>query len=141
MEIDIKNEETSADQEKNIDELRSPSPSESVNNTDLVYSCNDLTNADKPYTCMHTNCHKRFANKFLLKKHQFIHTGLRPHRCPFCGKRFNRKDNLLRHKKTHIANALAPDINELSGEDFLLQMNSDKPLLQLNNEADQEEDL
>lgn len=44
MEIDIKNEETSADQEKNIDELRSPSPSESVNNTDLVYSCNDLTN-------------------------------------------------------------------------------------------------
>lgn len=43
--------------------------------------------AEKPFTCEHANCHKRFANKFLLKKHQFIHTGLRPHTCPFCNKR------------------------------------------------------
>ncbi|KAK0396751.1 hypothetical protein QR680_001838 [Steinernema hermaphroditum] len=63
-------------------------------------------NSEKPFTCGHANCHKRFANKFLLKKHQFIHTGLRPHICPFCSKRFNRKDNLLRHKKTHLANAM-----------------------------------
>uniref|UniRef100_A0A0N4ZC87 Zinc finger protein n=1 Tax=Parastrongyloides trichosuri TaxID=131310 RepID=A0A0N4ZC87_PARTI len=56
---------------------------------------------DKPFVCEQENCNKRFANKFLLKKHQFIHTGLRPHACPYCQKRFNRKDNLLRHKKTH----------------------------------------
>ncbi|CDW53939.1 Zinc finger protein [Trichuris trichiura] len=55
----------------------------------------------KPYACQHANCNKRFANKFLLKKHEFIHTGERPHQCPYCCKRFNRKDNLLRHKKTH----------------------------------------
>ncbi|NP_001348780.1 C2H2-type domain-containing protein [Caenorhabditis elegans] len=56
---------------------------------------------EKPFICMHNNCGKRFANKFLLKKHMFIHTGLRPHTCPHCHKKFNRKDNLLRHKKTH----------------------------------------
>uniref|UniRef100_A0A7I4K379 Hypothetical zinc finger protein B0310.2 in chromosome X, putative n=1 Tax=Brugia malayi TaxID=6279 RepID=A0A7I4K379_BRUMA len=90
--------------EKNSNES-SPSPSDSSNNVDdTMYTAADL--AEKPFTCEHTSCHKRFANKFLLKKHQFIHTGLRPHCCPFCGKRFNRKDNLLRHKKTHIANAL-----------------------------------
>lgn len=43
--------------------------------------------SDKPFICEHSNCQKRFANKFLLKKHQFIHTGLRPHTCPFCNKR------------------------------------------------------
>ncbi|KAI1731958.1 putative zinc finger protein [Ditylenchus destructor] len=67
---------------------------------------NDDDGVDKPFSCPHVNCQKRFTNKFLLKKHQFIHTGLRPHSCPFCTKRFNRKDNLLRHKKTHLANAL-----------------------------------
>ncbi|CAO4382841.1 unnamed protein product [Caenorhabditis nigoni] len=59
---------------------------------------------EKPFICMHNNCGKRFANKFLLKKHMFIHTGLRPHTCPHCQKKFNRKDNLLRHKKTHNQN-------------------------------------
>ncbi|CAL2052840.1 unnamed protein product [Caenorhabditis brenneri] len=59
--------------------------------------------AEKPFICMHNHCGKRFANKFLLKKHMFIHTGLRPHTCPHCHKKFNRKDNLLRHKKTHLA--------------------------------------
>ncbi|KAI1725464.1 putative zinc finger protein [Ditylenchus destructor] len=67
---------------------------------------NDDDGVDKPFSCPHVNCQKRFTNKFLLKKHQFIHTGLRPHSCPYCTKRFNRKDNLLRHKKTHLANAL-----------------------------------
>ncbi|CAI2355599.1 unnamed protein product [Caenorhabditis sp. 36 PRJEB53466] len=43
--------------------------------------------AEKPFICMHNNCGKRFANKFLLKKHMFIHTGLRPHTCPHCHKK------------------------------------------------------
>jgi uncharacterized Zn-finger protein len=68
---------------------------------------NSVNLADKPYVCPQSNCRKRFSNKFLLKKHQFIHTGLRPHACPFCAKQFNRKDNLLRHKKTHLNNAIA----------------------------------
>ncbi|CAI4224639.1 unnamed protein product [Auanema sp. JU1783] len=59
--------------------------------------CND--DDEKKFTC--TICQKKFANKFLLNKHIFIHTGLRPHKCPDCCKSFNRKDNLLRHRKTH----------------------------------------
>lgn len=97
----------------------SPTPSDFSMNPDYgVDSTNDGRNmrlniqissilADKPYVCPQSNCRKRFSNKFLLKKHQFIHTGLRPHACPFCAKQFNRKDNLLRHKKTHLNNALA----------------------------------
>lgn len=47
--------------------------------------CDSTT--DKPFICVHNNCGKRFANKFLLKKHMFIHTGLRPHTCPHCHKK------------------------------------------------------
>lgn len=140
VENEDKMEDLSNEVEKNSDDS-SPSPSDSSNNIDeFSYNANDL--AEKPFTCEHTNCHKRFANKFLLKKHQFIHTGLRPHCCPFCGKRFNRKDNLLRHKKTHLANALGPDVTSaLSSDDFLLQLGTDKPILKLENEPEEEEEL
>uniref|UniRef100_A0AC34Q2H4 C2H2-type domain-containing protein n=1 Tax=Panagrolaimus sp. JU765 TaxID=591449 RepID=A0AC34Q2H4_9BILA len=92
------------DDEEKMSNESSPTPSDSSNGKDYG------KDSDKPFSCGQANCNKRFANKFLLKKHQFIHTGLRPHICPFCAKRFNRKDNLLRHKKTHLANAnLPPD--------------------------------
>uniref|UniRef100_A0A8R1DNW0 C2H2-type domain-containing protein n=1 Tax=Caenorhabditis japonica TaxID=281687 RepID=A0A8R1DNW0_CAEJA len=79
---------------------------ESSSSAPLSSSPGEVENsAEKPFVCMHNNCGKRFANKFLLKKHMFIHTGLRPHTCPHCHKKFNRKDNLLRHKKTHTSNA------------------------------------
>uniref|UniRef100_A0A7E4VTV8 C2H2-type domain-containing protein n=1 Tax=Panagrellus redivivus TaxID=6233 RepID=A0A7E4VTV8_PANRE len=80
----------------------SPTPSDSSNGKE--YKNGYEKDSDKPYVCTQPNCTKRFANKFLLKKHQFIHTGQRPHICPHCSKCFNRKDNLLRHKKTHVAN-------------------------------------
>ncbi|KAF7639643.1 hypothetical protein Mgra_00000968, partial [Meloidogyne graminicola] len=64
--------------------------------------------SEKPFFCSWPNCQKRFANKFLLKKHKFIHTGQKPHICQFCKKPFNRKDNLLRHKKTHLQNGMTP---------------------------------
>ncbi|KAI6176608.1 hypothetical protein M3Y97_00816700 [Aphelenchoides bicaudatus] len=86
----------------------SPTPSDMSMNRDGIDSAND---SEKPYVCSKFNCRKRFSNKFLLKKHEFIHSGLRPHVCPFCNKPFNRKDNLLRHKKTHLNNALS----QLSG--------------------------
>lgn len=140
VENDEKMEDINNEMEKNSDDS-SPSPSDSSNNVDeFSYNSNDL--AEKPFTCEHTNCHKRFANKFLLKKHQFIHTGLRPHCCPFCGKRFNRKDNLLRHKKTHLANALGPEVTSaLSSDDFLLQLGAEKPIIKLENEQEEEEEL
>uniref|UniRef100_A0A0K0FBT9 Putative zinc finger protein (inferred by orthology to a C. elegans protein) n=1 Tax=Strongyloides venezuelensis TaxID=75913 RepID=A0A0K0FBT9_STRVS len=73
------------------------------------------SDSDKPFVCEQENCNKRFANKFLLKKHQFIHTGLRPHACPYCQKRFNRKDNLLRHKKTHTQAGMSIDESKRCG--------------------------
>lgn len=91
----------------------SPSPSEE---TKYDFSLTEMSfdnDSDKPFICEHANCHKRFANKFLLKKHQFIHTGLRPHTCPYCSKRFNRKDNLLRHKKTHLQTNTVEDRRSL----------------------------
>ncbi|KAK6766832.1 hypothetical protein RB195_026231 [Necator americanus] len=87
----------------------SPSPSEDTKYDFPLTEMSYDNDSDKPFICEHTNCNKRFANKFLLKKHQFIHTGLRPHTCPYCSKRFNRKDNLLRHKKTHLQTSVVED--------------------------------
>ncbi|GMT35538.1 hypothetical protein PFISCL1PPCAC_28972, partial [Pristionchus fissidentatus] len=100
-------EEEEERDEKTYDDS-SPSPSEQSTMRD-----DDGDDDDKPFVCPHVNCLKRFGNKFLLKKHQFIHTGLRPHACPYCTKRFNRKDNLLRHKKTHLGGeeATTPSVN------------------------------
>lgn len=48
----------------------------------------DSDKGNKPHQCKYANCAKTFANKFLLKKHEFIHTGERPHECRFCKKRY-----------------------------------------------------
>lgn len=91
----------------------SPSPSEDNKYEFSMAEMSYDNDTDKPFICEHANCNKRFANKFLLKKHQFIHTGLRPHTCPYCSKRFNRKDNLLRHKKTHLQASVVEDRRSL----------------------------
>jgi len=105
--LEMLEDEKDGDEKTLTDDSRSPSEegSNGGNRIGDEFS-STIDSGDKPFECEHTNCHKRFANKFLLKKHQFIHTGLRPHSCPYCGKKFNRKDNLLRHKKTHVANAV-----------------------------------
>lgn len=96
--------------------------------TSTSNSMND--DANKPYVCQHENCHKRFANKFLLKKHEFIHTGERPHQCIYCSKKFNRKDNLLRHRKTHemamLGSALASSTNTNNFDRSLLSIGADR---------------
>ncbi|XP_014839681.1 PREDICTED: oocyte zinc finger protein XlCOF6-like [Poecilia mexicana] len=45
-------------------------------------------------------CGKSFQN---METHMRIHTGLKPYRCPLCGKRFPRPGALRRHRKTHSA--------------------------------------
>ncbi|XP_071832295.1 uncharacterized protein [Apostichopus japonicus] len=46
-------------------------------------------------------CQKSFVTMSLLKRHQVIHTGLKPHKCPMCPSSFARNDNLLRHLKNN----------------------------------------
>uniref|UniRef100_A0A0N4Z468 BTB domain-containing protein n=1 Tax=Parastrongyloides trichosuri TaxID=131310 RepID=A0A0N4Z468_PARTI len=77
-------------------------PVKKVQSNRLLLSQNSEINDEKPYKCDYHNCFKTFANKHLLKKHQFTHTGIRPHGCTFCGKRFSRRDNCLRHERSHI---------------------------------------
>uniref|UniRef100_A0AC35U5Z0 C2H2-type domain-containing protein n=1 Tax=Rhabditophanes sp. KR3021 TaxID=114890 RepID=A0AC35U5Z0_9BILA len=109
----------------------SPSPSDGSTNDYQIRGVRDIpSDSEKKFECGHMNCNKKFANKFLLKKHQFIHTGLRPHGCPHCQKRFNRKDNLLRHKKTHTQNGSLVD--ELR-TNFSYQLNESDDLANISN--------
>ena len=46
---------------------------------------------ERPYSC---ECGRAFARNEELTRHRRIHSGLRPHQCNTCGKRFGRKDHL-----------------------------------------------
>jgi len=50
------------------------------------------------YNC--EQCGKEFPTADALKRHTILHLNLRQFQC-FCGKAFNRKDNLRAHEKTH----------------------------------------
>ncbi|KAL3112730.1 hypothetical protein niasHT_019704 [Heterodera trifolii] len=90
---------------------------------------NDKEGEEKPLLCNWPNCFKRFRNKFLLKKHRFIHSGEKPHKCPFCPKKFNRRDNLLRHKKTHVQNGLSEQNGQKRRHNMLYGVSAEEALL------------
>ncbi|XP_069502085.1 zinc finger protein 420-like isoform X2 [Ambystoma mexicanum] len=54
---------------------------------------------DESFLC--PECGIGFSSKGLLKRHQNVHTGLRPFICDDCGRPFSRKYNLLSHRRTH----------------------------------------
>ncbi|XP_069678087.1 uncharacterized protein [Periplaneta americana] len=51
------------------------------------------------YSC--TLCSCSYTTPWDLKKHEFTHTGVRPHVCEQCGKSFSLKASLRRHEKIH----------------------------------------
>ncbi|XP_037642318.1 zinc finger protein Gfi-1-like [Sebastes umbrosus] len=53
----------------------------------------------RPYPCQY--CGKRFHQKSDMKKHTFIHTGEKPHKCQVCGKAFSQSSNLITHSRKH----------------------------------------
>ena len=36
-----------------------------------------------------------------LKRHMWVHEGLKPYKCEFCDAKFSRKNNLKWHRNTH----------------------------------------
>lgn len=46
-------------------------------------------------------CKKPFNRYDALKTHMNMHLGLKPFRCGICAKRFNAKQNMLRHERNH----------------------------------------
>lgn len=53
----------------------------------------------KPYAC--TNCNKRFAHPYSLKRHRVEHGDGEAISCPICGKKFAQQYELNRHVKSH----------------------------------------
>ncbi|XP_066473093.1 zinc finger and SCAN domain-containing protein 16-like [Tiliqua scincoides] len=53
----------------------------------------------KPHKC--PDCGKSFAQRASLLTHQVTHTGEKPHKCPECGKEFYRRSNFLRQQMIH----------------------------------------
>ncbi|KAM4552716.1 uncharacterized protein PAE49_016103 [Odontesthes bonariensis] len=51
-------------------------------------------------------CGKVFRDKYVMKEHLKIHTGVKPYACETCGKCFTRKSNLLPHMRIHTGEKL-----------------------------------
>lgn len=46
-------------------------------------------------------CNKTFVSKQNLREHTFIHSGAKPFKCSFCGKKFRQTSQLCMHKRAH----------------------------------------
>lgn len=59
-------------------------------------------NTEKPFFCV--VCSKSFIRRSDLRKHIFVHAGIRLFSCNLCQKSFTRSTNLAKHKRTHLEN-------------------------------------
>ena len=78
---------------------------------------NDIINAEKAKKCEY--CDKLFPpnSLYMYKRHVMIHTGVKPHKCDFCGKSFCDRTNLKYHRLIHLENK--PFTCKLCGRGFV----------------------
>lgn len=55
--------------------------------------------ASDPQRCRF--CGREFKTSWNCKRHELIHTGVKPFTCRFCNKSFNQRINLVGHERLH----------------------------------------
>lgn len=65
----------------------------------LIIHIKSQHHTEKPYLCV--QCPKTFIRRSDLRKHVFVHAGIRLFNCNLCTKSFTRSTNLTKHKRSH----------------------------------------
>jgi uncharacterized Zn-finger protein len=65
----------------------------------LIIHIKNEHKSEKPYLC--AQCPKAFVRRSDLRKHVFVHAGIRLFNCDICNKSFTRSTNLAKHKRSH----------------------------------------
>ncbi|KAI9728667.1 MAG: zinc-finger protein [Chrysothrix sp. TS-e1954] len=60
---------------------------------------------ERPYKCEEPGCDKIFATSTELKTHMVVHSGAKPHKCSLCNECFADSSNLSKHRKVHFVGA------------------------------------
>ncbi|XP_028672625.2 zinc finger protein 184-like [Erpetoichthys calabaricus] len=71
----------------------------SIQQTDSHQKPNGYYSRYELYSC--TECWKTFTKMSYLRKHQRIHSGVKPYSCTACKKTFSRSEHLKRHLRVH----------------------------------------
>ncbi|XP_031696684.1 zinc finger protein 281-like isoform X1 [Anarrhichthys ocellatus] len=58
-----------------------------------------FVSGERPFRC--NQCNMSFIQKYLLQRHEKIHSGEKPFSCDQCNMRFIQKYHMERHKRTH----------------------------------------
>ena len=69
------------------------------NTSDVEKEVANGNDIKKSYQCK--SCQKYFKNSFTLKRHERIHTGIKPFQCMTCSKSFYQRADMKRHERTH----------------------------------------
>jgi uncharacterized Zn-finger protein len=56
---------------------------------------------EKPHRCQQPGCTMRFHRPDELRKHEKIHSVVKPYKCPVCQEKFTRKDHRDLHQSRH----------------------------------------